>query len=126
MRAMYVAVLSAASIAAIAQDWRPVTPQELRAGPSQQLGPVQVQDVRPAILVQEQRPAPAANKPPPMNDPEAIPRQAERNRILLCNAEATSKNLKGREHRAFVSQCLSGDSSIGASRQPAPGSSAQR
>jgi hypothetical protein len=66
--------------------------------------------------------------PPPTHpDPVARVKQAQQDRMLLCNQQATRQNLKGRDHRAFVSQCLSGDSSVGASsKQPAPEASARR
>jgi hypothetical protein len=61
---------------------------------------------------------------PPSAD--AVARMALQNRMALCSRDAARKNLKGAERREFLSDCLSGDSSMGASsRQPAPEASAR-
>jgi hypothetical protein len=59
-------------------------------------------------------------------DPGAVARMALQNRMALCSRDAARKGLKGAERREFLSDCLSGDSSVGASsRQPAPAASAR-
>jgi hypothetical protein len=68
----------------------------------------------------------AQERPGASPSADSVARMALQNRMALCSRDAARKGLKGAERRGFLSDCLSGDSSVGASsRQPAPEASAR-